>query len=85
MEKARREGTAALAGARVKGRLMLGILITLRAADPARTSRRGPGVKTKTPPDQTAAAPLPPRLQLGLLSALGGSWPGTGKVTQGGD
>lgn len=62
MEKTRREGTAVLAGAEVKGRLMLGILITPRATDPAKTSRRGLGVKTKAPPDQMAAAPLPPRL-----------------------
>lgn len=78
-------GDSSVGWRRVKGRLMLGILITLRAADPARTSRRGPGVKTKTPPDQTAAAPLPLRLQLCFFSALGGSWHRTGKVTQGGD
>lgn len=47
----RREGTAVLAGARAKGRLMFGILISLRATDPARTSRRGLGVKTKAPPE----------------------------------
>lgn len=64
VEKNRREGTAVLAAAEVKGRLMFGILITPRATDPARTSRRGLGVKTKAPPDQMAAAPLPLRLQL---------------------
>lgn len=53
-----------LAGAQMKGWLMFGILITPRATDPERTSRRGLGVKTKAPPDQMAAAPLPPRLQL---------------------
>ena len=73
MEKPAGEGTAVLAGARVKGRLMFGILITPRATGPARTSRRGLGVKTKAPPDQMAAAPLPPRLQLCPLhwAALG--------------
>lgn len=40
MEKAGREGTAVLAGGRVKGRLIVGILITPRATDPARTGRR---------------------------------------------
>lgn len=62
LAKTRREGTAVSAGAKVKGWLMFGILITPRATDPAKTSRRGLGVKTKAPPDQMAAAPLPPRL-----------------------
>lgn len=64
MENTRKEGTAVLAGAEMKGRLIFGILITPRATDPARTSREGRGVKTKAPPDQMAAAPLPPGLKL---------------------
>lgn len=73
MERSRREGTAGLAGAGLKGRLLFRILITPRATDPAKTSRRGRGVKTKAPPDRMAAAPLPPRLGLCLLrwAALG--------------
>lgn len=67
IEKTLREGTAVLAGAEVKERQTFGILITPRATDPARTSRRGLGVKTKASPDQMAAAPL----LRGYGSALG--------------
>lgn len=73
MEKTRREETVVSAGAKMKGWLMLGILITPSASDPARTSRRGLGVKTKAAPVQMASAPLPPRLQLCPLR-----WPALG-------
>lgn len=64
MEKTRREEAVVSAGAEMEGWLMLEILITPSASDPARSSRRGLGVKTKAPPAQMASAPLPPRLQL---------------------
>lgn len=63
MENTHKEGTGVLAGVEMKGQLIFGILITPRATDLARTSRRGLGVKTKAPPDQMAAAPLPPSLK----------------------
>jgi hypothetical protein len=59
-----RERAAVLAGGKVKGRIMFGILITSRATGLARTSRGDLEVKTKASPDQMAATSLPPRFQL---------------------